>query len=250
MIKKVIAIVGATNSGKTALAVKLAKEINGVIISADSRQIYRGLDVGTNKEGKQSEFLGYTSRIIEEIPQLLIDQMEITQKFTLNDWLILAKEMIDKLWKNGNVPIVVGGTGLYITALLEGYVPGSGRHAKIKNEVDFNSIILSPKVSRDELFKKSDQRIERIFDRLVEETRQLRTDARNIGWLKTIGLDYKFASDYLDGLLTKPQAIEQLKKASRAYIRRQQTWWRHHGTIHEIENYSKLVELVDNFLND
>lgn len=249
MIKKVIAIVGATNSGKTAVAVKLAKEINGIIISADSRQVYKGLNVGTNKEGEASSYLGYSARNLNGVEQLLIDQVTPPDRFTLNEWLILARRMIEDIWQNGQVPIVVGGTGLYVSALLEGYQLGMGRYAKPKAVVDFESLVLMPKIDREILYKKSDDRIMNIFDELVTETKGLRKNEKLKEWLKNIGLDYRFASNFLDGEITKVQAIEQLQQASRAYIRRQQTWWRHHGEVHEFSNYSEVVDLVDDFLN-
>src|SRR3989344_2299248 len=89
-----LAVVGPTGSGKTKLAVKLAKKFNGVIVSADSRQVYRGLDIGTNKEGVPGKWGNYQARIVDGIPQLLVDVVEPGDRFTVADWLTLAQTMV------------------------------------------------------------------------------------------------------------------------------------------------------------
>jgi tRNA dimethylallyltransferase len=111
MKRKLIVIVGPTASGKTSLGVFLAKKFNGEIVSADSRQVYRGLDLGTGKDLKDYDGIKYH----------LIDICNPEDKFTLFDWLKLAREAINDIYKRGKLPIVVGGTGLYIQALVEGF---------------------------------------------------------------------------------------------------------------------------------
>lgn len=111
MNKKVVVISGPTASGKTALAVFLAKKFSGEIISADSRQVYRDLDLGTGKD------LGEYGKVKYH----LIDICDPGEKFTLFDWLKLARKKIDEISQKGKLPIVVGGTGLYVKALVEGY---------------------------------------------------------------------------------------------------------------------------------
>ena len=130
--KKIIAIVGPTASGKTALGIELAKRFDGEIISADSRQVYRGLDIVSGKEGKAADnllpdekkdlrYLKKCRRFIDNTPQWLIDICQPEERFTLFDWLELAKIAIDDICMRGKLPIVVGGTGLYVSALFEGY---------------------------------------------------------------------------------------------------------------------------------
>jgi len=111
MKRKLIVIVGPTASGKTSLGVFLAKKFNGEIVSADSRQVYRGLDLGTGKDLKDYDGIKYH----------LIDICNPEDKFTLFDWLKLAREAINDIYKRGKLPIIVGGTGLYIQALVEGF---------------------------------------------------------------------------------------------------------------------------------
>ncbi|MBN1779072.1 MAG: tRNA (adenosine(37)-N6)-dimethylallyltransferase MiaA [Candidatus Buchananbacteria bacterium] len=113
MIKnKVIVILGPTASGKTKLAVELAKKLNGEIISADSRQVYRGMDIGTGKDLDEYGGIRYH----------LIDVVDPNDQFSLADYQKLAYQAIEDALKRGKLPIVCGGTGLYISAVVEGYV--------------------------------------------------------------------------------------------------------------------------------
>lgn len=247
-MERLIAVVGPTGSGKTKLAVQLAKKFNGVLISADSRQVYHGLDIGTNKEGAPGRYQNQPARIIDNIPQLMIDIANPGDRFTLNDWLIQARSWLELIRARGQLPIVVGGTGLYVTALLEGYQPGGGRFAKNNTPVDFQSLILMPDVERDVLNKRSDERYERIFDALVAETQRLLDSGVDGDWLDKIGLDYRYAFKRIRGVLSREEAIAQYQAASRAYIRRQITWWRHHGEPVPVKTYKEAEALVKKFL--
>jgi len=102
-------IAGPTASGKSALAVKLARKIDSVIISADSMQIYRGLDIGTAKESEE---------IRNEIPHKLIDVVDANEEFSVAEFAQMAKIEIENAQQCGKLPIVVGGTGLYFESLL------------------------------------------------------------------------------------------------------------------------------------
>ncbi|MDP3993240.1 MAG: isopentenyl transferase family protein [bacterium] len=245
---KLIAVVGPTGSGKTKLAVELAKKFNGVIISADSRQVYRGLDIGTNKEGAPGRWNEQPVRLIDGIPQLLIDIANPGERFTLNDWLQQASYWLKPIWQVGQLPIVVGGTGLYVTALLEGYQPGGGRGAKNNQPVDFESLILMPDVDREILNQRSNERCARIFDALVAETEKLLSDGVSGEWLDKIGLDYRYTLYCIRGQLSREEAVAQYQAASRAYIRRQITWWRHHGEIVKVTNELRARSKVEIFL--
>lgn len=104
-----IFIAGPTASGKSALAIKLAKRFDSVIISADSMQIYRTLDIGTAKEDKS---------VREKIPHKLIDVVDANEEFSVAEFAQMAKSEISKAQEDGKLPIVVGGTGLYFESLL------------------------------------------------------------------------------------------------------------------------------------
>ena len=106
----VLAIVGATASGKTWLGIEIAKNFNGEVVSADSMQIYKGLDIASAKPTKEE---------MQGIPHHLIDFLERDVSFSAADYVKLANEKIQDILQRGKLPIVVGGTGLYIDSLLE-----------------------------------------------------------------------------------------------------------------------------------
>lgn len=247
---KIITVVGPTGSGKTRLGVELAQVFNGVVISADSRQVYRGLDRGTNKEGVVGSWQGQPARIIDNIPQLLVDIVPAGAPFNLADWLEAAKVAIRIIQKQNQLPIIVGGTGLYVTALTVGYQPGGGRGATRRLSPDFDSLLIQPKIERETLDQKSNQRISAIFDDLVRETRELINQGVSSDWLEKIGLDYRYAVRFLNGQLSRSMAIDEAQAASRQYIGRQQTWWRHHGTIVTVASVTEARAEVERFLKN
>ncbi|SOB93799.1 tRNA dimethylallyltransferase [Ureibacillus xyleni] len=106
---EVVAIVGPTASGKTALSIKMAKQFNGEIINGDSMQIYKGLDIGTAK---------VTEEEMEGIPHHLLDFKEPTESFSVAEYQTLVREKIREIQQRNKLPIIVGGTGLYVQAVL------------------------------------------------------------------------------------------------------------------------------------
>ncbi len=111
MKTKIIVIVGPTAVGKTALSIEVAKHFNGQIISGDSQQVYRGLDIGTAKIRTEEQ---------EGIPHLL-DVREVGESYSAYDFVTEAAQAIREIAAQGQLPIICGGTGLYIQSLLEGY---------------------------------------------------------------------------------------------------------------------------------
>lgn len=112
---RIVVVLGPTAGGKSELAVALAERFAGEVINADSMQVYRHLDAGTAKPSRQ---------LLQRIPHHLIDVAEPTQSWTVADWLDAAERCIAELHQRGKRPIVVGGTNLYLKALLEGFFDG------------------------------------------------------------------------------------------------------------------------------
>ena len=110
----VLAIVGATATGKSALGMALAEHLGGEIINADALQVYRGLDIGTAKPGAEER---------AHIPHHLIDILEPHERYSAGDFARRAEEAIEEIRSRGRLPIVVGGSGLYLRALFEGISP-------------------------------------------------------------------------------------------------------------------------------
>jgi len=149
---KLIIILGPTASGKTDLAIKLAKKFSGEIVSADSRQIYKEMDIGTAKPSKKER---------KAIPHYLIDIIKPTQEFNVAIFKKLAVEAIKKIQKKGKIPFLVGGTGLYIKAIIDNI-----KFPKVPAKKSFRKIL--ERKSEKELFKiykKLDPQGAKIIDR-------------------------------------------------------------------------------------
>jgi tRNA dimethylallyltransferase len=128
MIKqKILIIVGPTASGKSALGVELAKKFNGEIVSADSRQVYRGLDIGTGK---------ITKREMRGVRHHLLDVVPLSKRFSAHDFVNHAQKEISMIYHTGKLPIIVGGTGFYIDALIgRVHVPNVPPNAALRSKL-------------------------------------------------------------------------------------------------------------------
>lgn len=133
LMDAIIVISGPTGSGKTSVAVELAKLLNGEIISADSRQVYKHLDVGTNKEGVLDAASGL--RYAAGIPQHLTDIIEPSASFSAGEFARRAMESIDRIRSAKKIPIVAGGTGLYIKALIDGLAEMPANDEAVRSEL-------------------------------------------------------------------------------------------------------------------
>lgn len=108
-MRKLVIIAGPTAVGKTASSILLAKKIGGEIISADSMQVYRGMDVGTAKIRKEE---------MEGVPHFLIDAFDPDEEFNIVIFQQLAKQAMEEIYARGHIPMIVGGTGFYIQSIL------------------------------------------------------------------------------------------------------------------------------------
>jgi len=125
-MNKLIVIVGPTASGKTSLSIELAKKYNGEVVSADSRQVYRGMDIGTAKPLD-----------LEGIPHYLLDIKNPNQNYTVAEYKKDAIKAIKNIQKLGALPIMVGGTGLYVKAVVENLdIPKIKADQKLRNQIE------------------------------------------------------------------------------------------------------------------
>lgn len=137
-MNKILVITGPTATGKSALAVELAQQFNGEIISADSRQVYRGLDIGSAK---------IASDEMQGIPHYLIDVADPSDIFTVAEFQKLAQEKIQDIQSRGKLPILCGGTGMYISAVIDNQsFPEVAPNLELRAELE--------KLSVEELFQK------------------------------------------------------------------------------------------------
>jgi tRNA dimethylallyltransferase len=126
-----VVILGPTGSGKSALALALAQQFSGEIVSCDSVAVYRGLDIGTAKPSPEQR---------AAVPHHLLDVVDPDESFTAGEYSRCAREVIADIATRTNLPIVVGGTGLYLRALLEGLFPGPQRSEELRERLRLRAI--------------------------------------------------------------------------------------------------------------
>ena len=139
MKKNIVIITGPTAVGKSELSISLAKDIRGEIISADSMQVYRGMDIGTAKISPEQ---------MQGVKHYLIDILDPDEEFNVSSFVDCANDALDKIYKGGAVPIVAGGTAFYIQALLKqvDFSDDSGKDDELRNRLE--------EQDTDELFEK------------------------------------------------------------------------------------------------
>ena len=294
-----LVIAGPTASGKTACAVELAKIYDGEIVSADSMQIYKGLSIATAKPTKEE---------MQGVPHYLIDFLEPEQAFSVADYVKLAGERIREIHSRGKVPILCGGTGLYISSLvnnvifddtetdglvrkrLEEEAKTLGGHALWERlrEVDpetaekvhennlprvirglevfettgiplsqhkvnsrreqspYNACIIGLTASdRQYLYDRINRRVDVMVENgLIEECRAFYDSFTPATAYQAIG--YKELRPYIDGDVSLNEAVENLKRATRRYAKRQLTWFRRNERINwlYIDKYQKREDML------
>src|SRR3990167_9937896 len=151
-MKKLLVIYGPTQTGKTDLALQLARKFQGELISADSRQVYRSLDIGTGKlsmeqlnDSKVKRFKGFW--IVNGVKIHGFDLVNPQQEFSVADFIKFASKAIGQVIKSNHLPIVVGGTGFYIKSLIDGLQSiGISPNEKLRKDLE--------KLSTEQLFQK------------------------------------------------------------------------------------------------
>ncbi len=287
---KLIAVTGPTASGKTALAIELAKRMKGEIISCDSMQIYRGMDIGTAKP---------TAEELAQVPHHLIDILPPDAPYSCSDYVKDAEKAICDIASRGKLPILCGGTGLYLDRLLKGgnddeaacdetvrnelkqFHADNGTDAlyerlcaldpeaaanihknnvkrviraieiclvtgQKKSEIDRKNCAITDKYdhsvitlafnNRELLYDRIDRRVDIMIEQgLVDETKRLMRDGvfeRSVTASQAIG--YKELFPYLRGEDSLENCVEELKRASRRYAKRQITWFSGKDYAHKI----------------
>jgi len=280
MAKPLVIIAGPTAVGKSQTAVELAKRIGGSIISADSMQVYKGMDIGTAKISEVE---------MQGIPHYLIDVLDPHEDFNIVMFKEMATKAVDEIIKSGRIPIMVGGTGFYIQSVLydidfseeeddpeyreylAGLIDEHGPEyvhdmlekidPKAAKNIHFNDhrrMIRALEYNRqtgelisdhnDEcadhesvykhcyfvlnddralIYKKINDRVDKMIeDGLVEEVKALMAQGLTMDNISMHGLGYKEILEYLDGKITLDKAVDNIKKGSRHFAKRQLTWFR------------------------
>ncbi|MBS1369837.1 MAG: tRNA dimethylallyltransferase [Lentisphaeria bacterium] len=233
---KTVVITGPTATGKTALAVKLARIFPAEIVSVDSRQVYRGMDIGT---GKDLDEYG-------EVPYHLIDIADPQREvYNLARFVRDAYRAVWEIAARGRIPILCGGTALYLAALLDGYrLPGGALPPRgqgiervrqnPENERSFeppfelDALILGVYYPRSEVHARIEARLDsRLTDGLVDEVQKLH-EINGVSWeqLEFFGLEYREAARYLKGECTLVGMRNTLLCRIRQFAKRQDIFFR------------------------
>jgi tRNA dimethylallyltransferase len=324
-LPKLIAIVGPTASGKTALGIEVAKRFGGEVISVDSRMIFKGMDVGTAKplrspllakegqgevsEPKRKDSIGdlfglNKEFLVEDVPHWGIDLVEPDQEYSVADFKKYAEQKIKEILKRGHIPIFVGGTGMWLSAVIDNLdLSSTPSDEKLRAELEeksigdlyheykqldpigaetidrenkrrvlralevsmltgkpfsqlqtrgplkYNVLQIGLSVERDVLNERINWRVDEMIAKgLVNEVRSLKeTYGCEIDAMTGIG--YRQVCEFLDGRSSLKDAMEEIKKDTRHYAKRQMTWFRRDERIQWIANTQEAIKQIESFLN-
>lgn len=211
----ILTILGPTACGKTTFAAHLAADIDGEIISADSRQVYRRMDIGTGKDLADYTVEG------RQIPYHLIDIAEPGTRYSVYQFQHDFHEAYTDIKSRGKTPILCGGTGLYIESVIRGY-EFDGRVMP-----SMNSLNIGLKIDREERRRKISARLRsRLAEGMVDEVKGLIDSGVSTAALIRYGLEYKYVTLYLLGELEYEEMVRLLEIAIHQFAKRQMTWFR------------------------
>ncbi len=216
---EMICVLGPTASGKTRYAVQLAREMNHnvEIISADSRQVYVGMDIGS---GKDLEEYG-------EIPVHLVDIAPAGSKYNVYRYQQDFARVYADIRSRSGIPLLCGGTGLYIEAAARGYDFGKDQPTVDSSLLPSRTFFIGTLVSREVRNERIDRRLrERLEHGLIEEVRGLLDSGIPAEDLIYYGLEYKFVTQHVLGILTYDEMFALLSNAIHQFAKRQMTWFR------------------------
>lgn len=240
--QKIIVVLGPTAAGKSDLAIQIAKDFNGEIISADSRQIYKSLDIASNKITKEA---------MHGIPHHLLNIVKPDQDYSLYNWQQDTFGKIKEILANKKTPIIAGGTGLYICSIIQNY--DLDPKTPSRRECPYDFIVLGLNPDREELYNKINQRVAKMLaNGSIDEVKQIYKKYSNKKLMALSGIGYKQIIEYLDNKVSLAETIDNIKQATRNYAKRQLTWFRRMEKqgirIHWNQNKSQLKKLLANFL--
>src|SRR5574344_2118988 len=227
-------ITGPTGVGKTKLSIMLAKKKKAIILNADSKQIYKEMNIGTAK---------ITEKEKQNIPHFLLNIKSVKEEFNAYEYQTLGRELLNNN-KDKNI-VIVGGTGLYIKALLYDYTFNESKD-KNKKLYDFKMIGLTR--NRDNLYKTINERVDQMINQgLLKEAKDLyKENIKTKGLNSAIG--YKELFEYFKGILSLEQAIEKIKQNSRNYAKRQYTFF--NNQFNNIKWYDIEKQSLQEIIND
>ncbi|RMH21296.1 MAG: tRNA (adenosine(37)-N6)-dimethylallyltransferase MiaA [Gemmatimonadetes bacterium] len=305
-MKRFLAITGATTSGKTEVSLRVAERLGGEIVSMDSRQIYRGLDIGTDKAGPEAR---------ARVPHHGLDIRDPGGRYSAGDFARDARRWIADIEARGRVPLLVGGTGFFLRAVidpifseppmeaerrerlgaylyaLEDRAPGSlaawarrldparaalaeqGGRQRLARTLEVallsgrplswwhrnapaeapavDGLVIVIEVPREELDRRIDARVDRMVEQgLLDEIRGLHEAGVRADWPGLSGQGYRELLAWAGGALPLEAALDEMKRQTRRYARRQLTWLRNqlpHDAV-RIDGLAPLEERVEHIV--
>jgi len=293
-MQKLVVILGPTASGKTELAIHLAKKFQGEIVSADSRQVYKGLDIGTAKPTKRER---------GNIPHHLLDVVSPKKRYTVVRYQKTARRAIQDIQRKNKLPFLVGGSPLYVYAVTDGWIlPEVRANKKLRAQLEKSTtvqlfqklkeldprraktieqknkrrliraleIVMTTKKPVPQLkknpppysilfigIKKSPQELHLCIQKrfllmlkqgFLNEIKELHKQGLSWKRIEGFGLEYREASLYLQGKITKQEMIEKAVKATEDFARRQMTWFKKDQRIHWLKTQQEVEILMRRFL--
>ena len=293
--EKLVVILGPTATGKSRCGIELAKRFCGEIISGDSMLVYRQMNIGTAKPSEEE---------LQSVPHHLVNILNPDSSYSVADFQQQAAETISGITGRGNLPILVGGTGLYIKALLEDYqfseveekpelrqqleafaseqgndklfdwlkredpaaalrlhpndvrrvvraletvLSGDKVSQEKKSELKYDAVVFGLFMDRDFLYERINRRVDRMLEEgLEEEVRSLLKAGVPVDCLSMKSLGYRQMAEYLTGQCDFSTAVENIKKGTRHFAKRQITWYKkmpyiHWFTVDRNLDYEKIV---------
>ena len=293
--EKLVVILGPTATGKSRCGIELAKRFRGEIISGDSMLVYRQMNIGTAKPSEKE---------LQSVPHHLVNILNPDSSYSVADFQQQAAETISGITGRGNLPILVGGTGLYIKALLEDYqfseveekpelrqqleafaseqgndklfdwlkredpsaalrlhpndvrrvvraletvLSGDKVSQEKKSELKYDAVVFGLFMDRDFLYERINRRVVRMLEEgLEEEVRSLLKAGVPVDCLSMKSLGYRQMAEYLTGQCDFSTAVENIKKGTRHFAKRQITWYKkmpyiHWFTVDRNLDYEKIV---------
>lgn len=205
-----IILLGPTATGKTTLAAHLADAIDGEVISADSRQVYRRMDIGTGKDLEEYSING------KQIPYHLIDIAEPGERYNLYRFTQDFRQAYNAILARAHTPILCGGTGLYIEAVIKGYYD-------TPSEAPVFGLAISRELRRERISRRLD---ERLSNGMVDEVQALLDSGVSAERLLRYGLEYRYVTLFLLHQLSYQEMHDRLEIAIHQFAKRQMTWFR------------------------
>lgn len=286
-MKKIISVVGLTSSGKSGLGIELARAFDGEIVSADSRQVYRGLDWCSGK---------VTNEELSMARHHLIDVANLGEQFTLFDFQKKAYDAIDDILARGKLPIIVGGTGLYSRSIVEGFdltddKPNLELREKLEklskdelvqmcetqnielpeeitnrrlirllekvqspkkeNKPRFEVLQIGIDWAKEDIHERIKMRLEYRMPNMIKEIKSLLERGVDKNFLMSLGLEAKFIIRYLDGEFSSyEEFFELLFTEERHFAKRQRTWYRKEKNIIWLDGKDNLFQKASELVDE